>query len=98
MSANPTSAVAPFTIYPSWFGDRLHFNMPAGCDVILVCADTVQHTPALILLPHQLTLEKARELMNKHGTDSLTVMPYRNADKIKISRAALASPAPKGET
>lgn len=89
MSAKLTEAPAPFKIYRSWFGDHLKFSMPAGCDMILVCADTVQHTPIWVGLPHHLTVKEARRLLDEHATDSLHVMPYRNSDKIQIGRAAL---------
>jgi hypothetical protein len=80
---------APFAIRSDWRGEWVNFTMPVGCDMILVCADTVQHKPVRVLLPHQLTVADARRLLDEHGAESLHVMPYRNVDKIKIPRATL---------
>jgi hypothetical protein len=89
MSAKLIEAKSPFTIRTDWRGGWLDFEMPADTDMILVCVDTVQHVPVWIGMPHQLRVDTAMRLMDKHGASSLHVMPYRDADKIQIGRAAL---------
>lgn len=71
-------------IRPSDFGDYIQVEMPEGTDMLLVCVDTEQHTPVRICLPHQLYVDKAREILRQHGAKTLTVMPYRNDQKIEI--------------
>jgi len=71
-------------IRPSDFGDYIQVDMPEGTDMLLVCVDTEQHTPVRICLPHQLYVDKAREILRQHGAKTLTVMPYRNDQKIEI--------------
>jgi hypothetical protein len=59
--------------------------MPPGCDMVLVCVDTTQHKPVTICLPHQVYRAKlAMILENNPGAESITIMPYRNDDKIEI--------------
>jgi hypothetical protein len=80
-----------WTIGPNIFRQpSLAFDMPAGTDMILVCVDTHQHVPIAIMLPHQFTVDRARELLTLHCAESLTVMPYRNATKIEVTAEALS--------
>lgn len=88
----------PWRISPNIFGKpALTFEMPAGTDMLLVCVDTMQHMPVAICLPHQLSVERAEELLKKHGANSLTVMPYKNAHKIEVTCAALSKATPTEE-
>ncbi|WP_305042395.1 hypothetical protein [Geoalkalibacter sp.] len=53
--------------------------------MVLICVDLAQHTPVTICLPHQMYRAKlAMILENNPGARTLTIMPYRNADKIEI--------------
>ncbi len=65
-------------------------DMPADCDMIVVFADRHQHVPVWLGLPHQLYLGTAADLMRDHAADRLTIVPYRNADKVMITRSFLA--------
>jgi hypothetical protein len=72
---------------PTAFGDMAVLPIPDDCDAILVCIDIHQHEPVMVCLPHQLYRDKIRGLFRKHpDARSITVMPYRNADKIEIKR------------
>jgi hypothetical protein len=75
------------TFKPSDFGLYADIPMPEGCDMILVCVDVHQHTPITILLPHQLYREQLAKIFDEHpGAKSITVIPYKNASKIAITR------------
>lgn len=64
--------------------------MPDNCDAILVCVDRQRHEPLEVLLPCQPYKKKIEEIFRTYpDAMSITVMPYRNADKIEIKRAAL---------
>ena len=80
-------------IKPSYFGDYIEIAMPTGCDMLLVCVDTVAHMPVAICLPHQLYVKWARELLDRHGARTLTVMPYSNAGKVEIDLQAAPTEA-----
>lgn len=61
-----------------------------GCDMMLVCADLHSHVPQFILLPHQAYAENLLKLAANTGARSLTIMPYRNADKVRVDVRDLA--------
>lgn len=88
----PTHAAGErFTIKESHFGPYIAPSLPQGCDTIVVFANKHEHVPVWLGLPHQLYVRTAQNLIAKHGGDHLTIVPYRNADKIDIPEAALAT-------
>lgn len=68
------------------FGRSITINMPAGTDMLVVFADLHQHVPVWMGMPHQLYAHTAVDLLDKHGAESLTIVPYRNADKVTLTR------------
>ena len=67
------------------FGDRLDYPIPPGCDAVIICVDTYQHIPEVVCLPHQVYREKlALILKNNPGARSITIIPYRNSDKVEV--------------
>lgn len=53
--------------------------------MVLICADHPHHEPVTICLRHQAYVEKLREIMHERGVIEVTLMPYRNADKVTIT-------------
>lgn len=80
-----------FEIRDSHFGPYIAPSLPQGCDMIVVFANKFAHTPVWMGMPHQFYLREARRLIAEHGGDHLTIVPYRNADKIDIPQTALAT-------
>jgi hypothetical protein len=68
------------------FGEYLNVALPRDCDMIIVCVDTLQHQPRLMLLPHQCYRKEMKKLIAKDGAESITIIPYRNKDKIMVSK------------
>lgn len=66
------------------FGDWIEARTPE-CDMVLICADHPHHEPVTICLRHQAYVEKLREIMHERGVIEVTLMPYRNADKVTIT-------------
>ncbi len=79
----------------SSFGEYIEIPMPPDCDVVLICVDTVQHEPVAILLPGQVYVARIREIMDEHNAKSVTIMPYQNATKVEVTKAALRRRAAK---
>ena len=71
------------------FGEYLSVPMPKDCDMIIVCVDTLQHQPRLMLLPHQCYREEMKKLVAKEGAESITIIPYRNKNKIMVSKLSI---------
>lgn len=70
---------------PSRFGDTLDYPMPDDCDAVVICVDTYQHMPEVVCLPHQVYRAKlALILENNPGARSITIIPYRNSDKVEV--------------
>ncbi|MEI3850072.1 MULTISPECIES: hypothetical protein [unclassified Ensifer] len=94
---NPALSLAHrFKLRDSDFGRYIAPVMPFGCDMIVVFANPAGHLPVWLGLPHQLYIKTARDLLEKHGSTHLTIVPYRNMDKFDIEREALDA-APKAE-
>lgn len=88
----PVDPRPAYTIQDSEFGAFIYPEMPADCDVIVVFADKHQHVPVWMGLPHQLYVKRAHELFEQHACSTLTVVPYRNADKVCVSQADIPAP------
>lgn len=67
------------------FGEYLNFNMPFGCDMVVICVNTKSgHKAVNISLPHQATRDILKRLLKDHNGDSITIIPYKNSDKFTI--------------
>lgn len=78
-----------WTLENSSFGAYVAIESPNECDAIVICADTMQHEPISISLPHQAYRKNLIEIMNAKQCDEITIMPYRNSDKVTIKRSDL---------
>ncbi|WP_158809623.1 hypothetical protein [Beijerinckia sp. L45] len=83
-----------WSIQPSKFGDYLDIRMPSGTDTIIVAVDRKRHEPERVMLPHQLYVKTAIEMMG--AAEAITVFPYRNTDKIEIAAEALKAAISEG--
>ena len=68
------------------FGEYLDMNLPRGCDMVIICVDTTEHQPRLMRLPHQCYRETLKKLISENGAESITVIPYKNREKILVRR------------
>lgn len=80
----------PMEYTETTFGKMLRYPIPSDCDCVIVCIDTIQHQPILMLLPHQVYVERMRELLAKHpDARGISILPVRSKDRISVSRAEL---------
>lgn len=67
-------------------GDNVEVPMPPCTDMIVLCVDTNSgHKPRSVLLPHQLYREELKKILKEPGVNSVTVIPYKNEEKIEIT-------------
>ena len=69
------------------FGDMLQFDMPEGCNVVILCESSgTGMKPKRVLLPHQVY----RETIAEHGND-VVLVPARCEDYIHVELPDVAA-------
>lgn len=86
-----TRPLGSIALQEATWGPILNIPMPTDTDMLLVCTNGAEHHPAAIFLPHQLSVTIAQDLLEMNGVTSLTVMPYRNEDKVDITKDEIAA-------
>ena len=66
------------------FGDMLDYDLPEGCNAIILGVLKHQIVPVEVLLPHQVYRENIEKLMAKHETDEFVIIPYRSPDVLSF--------------
>ncbi|HBJ74657.1 MAG TPA: hypothetical protein DDY86_03870 [Syntrophaceae bacterium] len=85
MSVSESAVQRLVKFRPSYFGEILDYPIPDDCDAVVICVDTYQHMPEVVCLPHQVYRAKlALILENNPGARSVTIIPYRNRDKVEV--------------
>ena len=70
------------------FGLMLDYDVPEGCDMVVLCVDLHQHVPLTVLLPHQVYRERLQELVAKYPeARSFTIIPCRSGEKLTVPLA-----------
>lgn len=75
------------------FGEFADFELPAGCNAIVVSVNGGEINgamPVRILLPHQLYRDEARELLEEHGATEIIVSPLMQDSSYQIAGADIA--------
>lgn len=78
------------TFHPTVFGKMAKYPFPEGYDIVVLCVDRHQHVPVTLLLPHQVYLEKLRELLAEYpDARGITLIPCKSSDKVMIDKGVI---------